>query len=598
MQKTTEGYEHILFDQDLIGAAMFDGRGVLRRINDRFSAMLGYSSGELEGRKWSELLLSEPDTSSQELWAALVESEVDSCTVERLLTARDGEILDWVISTFRVCGEGEVTEELFVAVIQQITRQNQSETVQSVLFHISRAVSQSMSLSHLLELIHAELGRLFDTTNLYVALYDKGSDSYSFPYSVDQYESLEEIPQQELRRSLTDYVRKTGKPLLADENHLNCLVDEGLVDFVGKTSEVWMGVPLRIEDTVSGVVALQNYSKASIYDQSDLELLSFISENIALAMKRKTFEDALRESEERFRTLQSNLPVGIYRTSENGIMQMANPSLLRIMGYDSFADLELAMLSDVWFDLADRAKLLDTLKTHGTINDYVVRLLRKDRSIFWASYDAHATFSENGSLMFFDAIVQDITEKQEAQQTLFDRNIKLQRANEMLERLARTDSLTGLLNRQYFMQRLQEEMDRSRRYETPLCLLLLDLDHFKVINDTYGHLAGDAALLACVRAITSQMRDSDITGRFGGEEFTMILTQTDLNGATAIAERLCRSIADTEHEFHDMQLTCSIGVAEFTSPLSDVTSFLKLADEALYAAKNSGRNRACIAAKS
>ena len=189
-------------------------------------------------------------------------------------------------------------------------------------------------------------------------------------------------------------------------------------------------------------------------------------------------------------------------------------------------------------------------------------------------------------------------ERRRAEATLADQNVVLEEANRQLEYLARTDSLTGLSNRQFFVTSLTEEMVRSRRYGAPLSIMLADLDHFKQINDTFGHLAGDDALRMCGQIIAEAMRETDLAGRYGGEEFCIMLTETDREGALVLAERLRELIAGGQHADGRggvVQVTCSIGVASLDESVDGIIGFLKLADDALYAAKAGGRDQVCLA---
>jgi len=165
---------------------------------------------------------------------------------------------------------------------------------------------------------------------------------------------------------------------------------------------------------------------------------------------------------------------------------------------------------------------------------------------------------------------------------------------EKLATMAKTDGLTGIYNRRYLDQRLQEELDRSQRHDSPLSLLLLDIDHFKSINDTYGHLCGDYALRGIAAELRQSLRRIDILGRYGGEEFCCILPETPLEQAHNLAERCRAQIADTPFNCFDQQLkvTASIGVAG-QLPDDTVDSLIKRADAALYQAKYQGRNRVC-----
>jgi len=289
-------------------------------------------------------------------------------------------------------------------------------------------------------------------------------------------------------------------------------------------------------------------------------------------------ETALQESERRFFRLQQNLPVGIYRADREGNLETVNPALLRMTGYDSYAELQIAELADVWVDLRERGNLLARLAKEGAVIGHTVHLRRKDGTIFIGSFDARGTFDDKGDLLFFDTIVQDITEKVEAQR--------------QLERLARTDSLTGLNNRQNLMHLLETELHRSMRYKNPFTLLMLDLDHFKRFNDTLGHQTGDRLLREFAWLMVHSLRETDFAGRYGGEEFCVALPETDLNGGVVIAERI-RKFTE-QHLFsvpndRTVTLTCSIGVAQADSPrLEDL---IETADSHLYQAKRAGRNQ-------
>jgi two-component system cell cycle response regulator len=167
--------------------------------------------------------------------------------------------------------------------------------------------------------------------------------------------------------------------------------------------------------------------------------------------------------------------------------------------------------------------------------------------------------------------------------------------NRRLEALATTDPLTRVLNRRALIDRLNAELDRVRRYQGSLTLLLLDVDHFKQINDTAGHLAGDSVLRQLAALLEEAVRKVDIVARFGGEEFVAILPETVSEGAAAFAERLRERIAaqafDVSAE-RPVHLTVSIGIASFPSPRVDSTEDLfARADEALYRAKSAGRNQ-------
>jgi diguanylate cyclase (GGDEF)-like protein len=168
-------------------------------------------------------------------------------------------------------------------------------------------------------------------------------------------------------------------------------------------------------------------------------------------------------------------------------------------------------------------------------------------------------------------------------------------ADEMAD-LAMKDALTDIFNRRHFTARLDSEWKRFRRYNRPLSLLLLDIDHFKSINDRYGHDVGDQVIIAVARCCGMQTRDSDVVARIGGEEFAILLPETELADARVAAERLRRAVAAESFASSagPIPVTVSIGAALATTKLNDAAELMKLADDALYAAKRGGRN--CVAA--
>lgn len=170
-------------------------------------------------------------------------------------------------------------------------------------------------------------------------------------------------------------------------------------------------------------------------------------------------------------------------------------------------------------------------------------------------------------------------------------------SDQKLRSLATTDALTGLANRGYMAIQFQREFDRSKRYNRPLSLLMLDLDDFKKVNDTYGHKAGDIVLEQVARTIESKTRIHDFAARYGGEEFAILLPETNLQGGQVIAERLRRAVEN--HEFHTksatIHLSVSIGVSDLRPGTnSTLEKLIEEADLALLKAKRLGKNRVAI----
>jgi two-component system, cell cycle response regulator len=166
--------------------------------------------------------------------------------------------------------------------------------------------------------------------------------------------------------------------------------------------------------------------------------------------------------------------------------------------------------------------------------------------------------------------------------------------HETIYRMTIVDGLTGVNNKRYLMETLDREISRARRHKRPLALMMFDIDHFKPVNDNFGHLAGDYVLKEMAQAVRNRLRPDDVVARYGGEEFAVVFPETPPEGAVEIADKLRKLVADHRFEFERerMKITVSGGVAILEEGM-DVMQLLKAADERLYEAKRSGRNRVC-----
>jgi diguanylate cyclase (GGDEF)-like protein len=165
-----------------------------------------------------------------------------------------------------------------------------------------------------------------------------------------------------------------------------------------------------------------------------------------------------------------------------------------------------------------------------------------------------------------------------------------------VQEMATMDSLTHVFSRRYWFQRCSEEINRSKKFNYSLSCLMLDIDHFKDFNDRYGHLIGDALLIETSKTIKDNIRQIDLVGKYGGEEFCVVLTETDIEGAQFVAERIRKAMEEKYVRAYDEELkvTISIGISAFPKDAQDLSILIDKADQALYRAKETGRNRVCI----
>ncbi len=209
---------------------------------------------------------------------------------------------------------------------------------------------------------------------------------------------------------------------------------------------------------------------------------------------------------------------------------------------------------------------------------------KKDGSRYWCQSLVSALEDRTGGILGFSVVLRDVTENKTS--------------SEEIRRLLTTDQLTGVLNRARFFELAESELMRSRRFKQPISCLMIDLDHFKGVNDTYGHAAGDTVLEAVAAVFRRSLRSIDIVGRVGGEEFAVVLPTVSLEGARSIGELLRREVSSLcpVLDGAPVPVTISIGCAELEHGEGAIDRLLKSADAALYAAKRDGRNRVSVQA--
>lgn len=262
---------------------------------------------------------------------AIRQSKPYQC-VYRIRTAQGAE--KWVDEHGRGIFDEEGHFLSLEGFITDITENKWAETIQSVIYNISLASNTSADLESLLVTIHQELGRLMNVTNFFVALYDERTELYTFPYAIDEYDPVDSFTPQQMRNSLTDYVRRAGIPCLIDEHLQEQLTSENIVDVVGTLSPIWLGVPLRTPTKTIGVIVLQDYHNATTYTIKDVETLSLVSENIALAISRKQAETEVT----RLATVMNQANEGVVLAAVSGEIIYINPCFERMSGY-TLADL-------------------------------------------------------------------------------------------------------------------------------------------------------------------------------------------------------------------------------------------------------------------
>jgi diguanylate cyclase (GGDEF)-like protein/PAS domain S-box-containing protein len=304
--------------------------------------------------------------------------------------------------------------------------------------------------------------------------------------------------------------------------------------------------------------------------------------------ERKRVEDELRNTKERLEATLSALPDLMFRMDREGrIHEFHSPAADKL--FLSPALFLGNKVSEVLPEAAARVIMaaLDEAATHGSHHGGTYSLALPQGEV-WFQLSLAAMRSPAHPGNDFVMLVHDITQRKQHERELEMARDAIAAANVELNRLATTDPLTGAWNRRHFEYVIGVEIARSRRYGEAVSLVLFDIDHFKLVNDRFGHLTGDQVLVAMTRLVQRNLRVADVLARWGGEEFMVMLPSCDARGAVKLAEKLRVLIA--RHSFDEIgTMTSSFGVAEFRST-ETLDDWLKRADDALYMAKAAGRN--------
>ncbi len=289
----------------------------------------------------------------------------------------------------------------------------------------------------------------------------------------------------------------------------------------------------------------------------------------ALRDQRDRAERDLRRSEARYRALAGNLSYGICRCGLDGGFLEVNEAMIRMLGYESRDELlALDLARDIIQDPGGRAQLLGQSGASAQVEPFEIEWKRKDHTAVTVRLSGREVLSEHGELETYEVIAEDVTRQRELE--------------DHLRRQAASDSLTGLANYRHLVDVLDLEIKRSERTCREFALLFFDMDGLKRINDRYGHMVGSQALCRLADVLSSCCRGIDTPARFGGDEFAVVLPETNAEEASLVAQRICERVANDGNE---PKLSVSVGLSVYPQTGYTIEELLREADAALYSMK-------------
>ena len=365
------------------GILVVDDEGRIVSHNRRFEEMWRLSAQQIAASDSPALIahvqdqLVNPDAFVAGIRQRYADPESDSFDI---LNFKDGRILERYSLPLRV--DGHVVGRVWS--FRDVTARRRAECVQEAVYRISHTAHMAENLQELLGAIHEIVGELMPAKNFYVSLYNPDKDQLEFPYFVDEIDLTCDLRPRKLRKGLTEYVLRTGQPLLATPDVYERLVAAGEAELIGAPSIDWLGVPLKVKDRTIGVVVTQTYSQGVRYGESERDILTFVSSQMAMAIERKRVEDAWREQSELLQRIVDNIPVMLVFLDEQGRIQWGNREWTRTLGYDIAEARERDLFAELYPDPGEQRRLRDSIGApvghwtdfrtrtrHGTVLDTI-----------------------------------------------------------------------------------------------------------------------------------------------------------------------------------------------------------------------------------
>ena len=297
---------------------------------------------------------------------------------------------------------------------------------------------------------------------------------------------------------------------------------------------------------------------------------------------------ARRAGEDRYKALVEQLPVGVYRTTPDGTIIEANAVLARMLGYKNPQALFSCNVKDLYVHREDRVRFLKKLSSKP-VYFQEFELKRADGRRFWVRDYSRRVKGPDGAILHYDGILVDITERKTAERKLELALRKLQQSNEKLESLSLTDHLTGLNNRRGFFTFGLQQMKIAKRLKKDNYLVFLDIDNLKEVNDSHGHAVGDLLLQGVAAVLKSTLRESDVIGRIGGDEFAVLAMRSKGLGERTLIARIEEGVQAFRLKKHGrLRLSVSLGLVSIDpQKYQQLDDFLAHADFLMYQEKRS-----------
>ena len=483
-----------------------------------------------------------------------------------------------------------------------------------LLTQIGQAISSRLDQDEVLRSVQKELGQIFDTSNFYIAFQEGEAIRYEL-----EVEKGEVLPKRwrKAANGLTEYMIRTGQPLLIRSDLEQARDRLGVTDVTGQPAKSFCGAPILLSGRVAGVMAAMNTEREYVFEPRDLEVMQTAAGQVSVAV-----ENARLFAEEQRRSRQLAFLNNISKTaiSSEDSEQMLAAIVAEIQKTFRFDHIGIGILDYASKDIEIKAEAGITTQVLGrriplgagivgrvarsgesalvqtSGNESLQGVLTQSRSVLCIPITYGSTLL---GVLNVESQHEDAFSPQDVliMNTLADLLATALHNSFVFQKLQQqsiTDGLTGIKTRRFFYESLSSEWRRGLRSGRPFSIILIDLDKFKAVNDTHGHLEGDLVLARVGRLLEQKCRQSNVVARYGGDEFIILMPETGIEQAQALAERLRQWLA-TDTMLNEHKITGSFGVASYPVHGRSAEEIIRVADAGMYVSKHAGGDRVSIA---
>jgi two-component system cell cycle sensor histidine kinase/response regulator CckA len=412
LESSEQQYKH-LFEGVNDAIVVFESAGeIILEVNQKACEMYGFTREELVGKSLKEI--------TKDIRKG--EETIDKALREGGLKNYETTHYTKLGTPIEVLSNASVIDfkghRALLSINRDITERRRAEKVEGALYRISRAANATRNLPELFQAIHTIVAELIYAKNLYVALYDRETDLLSFSYFVDECD--EWGPPRKPEKGLTEHVLRTGEPLLVSQELFEELVAAGEVELIGQPSVDWLGVPLKGKDGTFGVLVIQSYDERQRYAEEDKEILKFVSTQIAMAIERKQGEEALRESEERYRRIYNKTPVMLQSVDPEGRIISVSDYWLSALGYERSEVIGRPVSDFLTGQSAGYATtvVIPECARKGSCQDVPLQCVKKNGEVIDVVLSAITERGEAGESVHTLAVLIDVTQRKRAEDAL------------------------------------------------------------------------------------------------------------------------------------------------------------------------------------